>query len=167
MRCHLRQPSPSGPVAAATGRIASGVAHMEKRLAGCNAFIAESKESSPDVARAYHGRGDAYYFKGDYDRAAADYDRATRLKFAEPYVVQDADGKILPAASPHSPEPPKAETAVATPESPKTGFVINDRGDVVPNNYVVDGCSLIKFVLNGQGLVQGRLVASDTTNDRR
>src|SRR6476660_9882097 len=114
MRCHLRQPSPSGPVAAATGRIASGVAHMEKRLAGCNAFIAESKESSPDVARAYHGRGDAYYSKGDYDRAAADYDRATRLKFAEPYVVQDADGKILPNASPHSPEPPKAETAVTT-----------------------------------------------------
>jgi tetratricopeptide (TPR) repeat protein len=97
---------------------------LEKRLAGCNAFIAESKESSPDVARAYHGRGDAYYSKGDYDRAAADYDRATRLKFAEPYVVQDADGKILPNASPHSPEPPKAETAVATPESPKTETVV-------------------------------------------
>jgi S1-C subfamily serine protease len=30
---------------------------------------------------------------------------------------------------------------------------------------VVDGCSLLKFVLNGQGPVQGRLVASDTTND--
>ena len=46
-----------------------------------------------------------------------------------------------------------------------TGFIINDRGDVVTNNHVVDGCSRIKFGLNGQGLVQGRLVASDATND--
>jgi S1-C subfamily serine protease len=154
---------------------------LEKRLAGCNAFIAESKESSPDVARAYHNRGDAYYSKGDYDRAAADDERATRLKFVESYVVRDADGKILPSppspepptAETVTPEPPKAETVIATLEPPKTetvvatgtGFVINDRGDVVTNNHVVDGCSQLKFRLNGQGLVQGRLVASDTTND--
>jgi S1-C subfamily serine protease len=30
---------------------------------------------------------------------------------------------------------------------------------------VVDGCSLVQFVLNGQGPVQGRVVASDVTND--
>jgi S1-C subfamily serine protease len=30
---------------------------------------------------------------------------------------------------------------------------------------VVDGCSRISFGLNGQGLVQGRLIASDGTND--
>jgi hypothetical protein len=35
----------------------------------------------------------------------------------------------------------------------------------VTNDHVVDGCSLIKFVLNGQAPVQGRLVASDSTND--
>ena len=46
-----------------------------------------------------------------------------------------------------------------------TGFIIDDRGDVVTNNHVVDGCSRISFGLNGQGLVQGRLVASDETND--
>jgi tetratricopeptide (TPR) repeat protein len=52
---------------------------LEKRLAACNAFIAKSKESSPDLIRAYNWRGDAHYSKGDYDRAIADYDRAIRL----------------------------------------------------------------------------------------
>jgi S1-C subfamily serine protease len=59
------------------------------------------------------------------------------------------------------PEQPKGDTEVIT----GTGFIINDRGDVVTNNHVVDGCSRISFGLNGQGLVQGRLVASDGTND--
>jgi S1-C subfamily serine protease len=59
------------------------------------------------------------------------------------------------------PESPKSETVVVT----GTGFIINDRGDVVTNNHVVDGCSRIRFGLNGQGLAEGSLVASDSTND--
>jgi S1-C subfamily serine protease len=63
--------------------------------------------------------------------------------------------------SPSNPEPPKEEMVVVS----GTGFIINDRGDVVTNNHVVGGCSRISFGLNGQGLVQGRLVTSDVTND--
>jgi S1-C subfamily serine protease len=74
---------------------------------------------------------------------------------------EDAHVAVPPPQSPPRPEPPKAETVVVT----GTGFIIDDRGDVVTNNHVVDGCSRISFGLNGQGLVQGRLIASDGTND--
>ena len=127
---------------------------LERRLAACTAFIAETKKSSFDLGRAYKNRGEAYDEKGLHDLAVADYEKAASLGgFEAPYIVE-ATPDVTSA-------PPKAETVVAT----GTGFIINDRGDVVTNNHVVDGCSLIKFVLNGQGPVQGRLVASDTTND--
>ena len=91
------------------------------------------------------------------------YEKAASIGTSEEYVV----------VSPPKPEPPRAEAVVPTPAPPKaetvvatgTGFIVNDRGDVVTNNHVVDSCSQIKFVLNGQGPVQGRLVAADTTND--
>jgi S1-C subfamily serine protease len=67
----------------------------------------------------------------------------------------------MPPEPPKVEPPPKAEPVITT----GTGFIINDRGDVVTNDHVIEGCSRISFGLNGQGLVQGRLVASDSTND--
>jgi tetratricopeptide (TPR) repeat protein len=125
---------------------------LDRRLAACTAFIAETKKSSFDLGRAYKNRGEAYDKKGLHDLAMADYKKAATLE-EEPYVV-DVSPDVTPA-------PPKTETVVAT----GTGFIINDRGDIVTNNHVVDGCSLVKFVLKGQGPVQGRIVASDRTND--
>lgn len=46
-----------------------------------------------------------------------------------------------------------------------TGFIINDRGDVVTNSHVASGCSRLGFGLNGQPLVNGRLIALDAKND--
>jgi S1-C subfamily serine protease len=136
---------------------------LDRRVAACTAFIAETKKSSLDLGLAYKNRGEAYDKKGLHDLAVADYKKAASLGADEKWVVV-----IRP-----SPQPPRAEAAVPTPAPPKTetvvatgtGFIINDRGDVVTNNHVVNSCSLIKFGLNGQGLVQGRLVASDGTND--
>ena len=75
--------------------------------------------------------------------------------------VKDERVAVLAPKAPSVPETPKTETIVST----GTGFIINDRGDVVTNNHVVDGCSQIKFALNGQDLLQGRLVALDVAND--
>jgi len=46
-----------------------------------------------------------------------------------------------------------------------TGFIINDRGDVVTNGHVAGRCSRLAFRLNGQPMVNGRLVAVDNKND--
>jgi S1-C subfamily serine protease len=55
----------------------------------------------------------------------------------------------------------KAEPIIGT----GTGFVINDRGDVVTNNHVAGHCARLAFRLNGQPMVDGRLVAVDSRND--
>ncbi|MGO8916916.1 MAG: trypsin-like peptidase domain-containing protein [Stellaceae bacterium] len=55
----------------------------------------------------------------------------------------------------------KTEPAIGT----GTGFIVNDRGDVVTNSHVAGRCSRLSFALNGQPLVTGRLIAVDGKND--
>jgi S1-C subfamily serine protease len=68
---------------------------------------------------------------------------------------------VSPPQSPPRPETTKGEIVLAT----GTGFIVNDRGDVVTNNHVIAGCARIRFGLNGHTLVQGALVAADVGND--
>jgi hypothetical protein len=56
-----------------------GISDLDRSLAACNAFIAESKEGGPDLIRAYSRRGDAYSSKRDYDDAIADYGQVIKL----------------------------------------------------------------------------------------
>jgi len=56
---------------------------------------------------------------------------------------------LAPAANALKPGSPK-EGIIAT----GTGFIVNDRGDVVTNHHVVKGCSRIKFGLYGVPAVE-------------
>jgi uncharacterized protein len=96
-------------------------------------------------------------------------ERAVAEDIAHRWVV----GYDLPR--PSAPEPDKAsKQPAATPPRQKkpeptvasgTGFIVNDRGDVVTNAHVAGRCSHLSFGLNGQPLVTGRLVAVDGKND--
>lgn len=68
-----------------------------------------------------------------------------------------------PASADASSPPPQSatETVVAT----GTGFVINERGDVVTNNHVVAGCKRVTFELHGGRSVHGRLLTVDENDD--
>ena len=100
------------------------------------------------------------------DRAAAE-DIAHRwvVGFDLPGTAQAerATPKRPEGAQPAAARPPKkpAEEGLGT----GTGFIINDRGDVVTNAHVAGDCAKIAFDLNGQALLSGRLIAVDARND--
>ena len=121
----------------------------------CSRHRARSVET--DRPHRLQQSGIAYSKTGRLGLAHADFEKVLELKPDD----QHAKDALARLGRQQAPEPSKGNTIVAT----GTGFIIDDRGDVVTNNHVVDGCSRISFGLNGQGLVQGRLIASDGTND--
>ena len=50
-------------------------------------------------------------------------------------------------------------------ESQGTGFYVSERGHVLTNNHVIDGCRTITVTHVGSAPVAARLVAKDATND--
>ena len=50
-------------------------------------------------------------------------------------------------------------------DSQGTGFYVSDRGHVLTNNHVVDGCRTITITHLGSASVPARLVAKDSVND--
>lgn len=67
-----------------------------------------------------------------------------------------------------APEPPRAGGG-GTPKNEGvksgTGFFVSDRGHVLTNNHVVNGCTEINVARVGTPSVRAQLVAADATND--
>ncbi len=74
-------------------------------------------------------------------------------------------GRASSAAPPQPARAPSRSSKMEPALGTGTGFIINDRGDVVTNSHVAGRCSRLSFALNGQPLANGRLIAVDAKND--
>jgi uncharacterized protein len=138
--------------------------------------IASRAQVDPKDAGLEQARARTLEARSMLEQRMTTADRVVAEDIADRWVV----GSDLPpprdrdvprtAATTHA--PPKADARPAKKPgaaSPRTGtgtgFVVNDRGDVVTNSHVASHCARLSFVLNGAAPVDGRLVTDDPTND--
>jgi S1-C subfamily serine protease len=98
------------------------------------------------------------------DRTGAPMLTPWQLRGGRPLPQPDVASRQVEA-----PPPPKPAAPQATPENDRvwtgTGFFVDDEGDLLTNNHVVENCSDIKIRMPDKTVVAAKLLAHDAAND--
>jgi S1-C subfamily serine protease len=120
----------------------------------------------PRLDFAFLVRGDAYETHGDLKEALSDYNKSAALS-SDPRLAREAENdskrvqsKLARVAADSKAEDPKAIKL----RSAASGFVINNRGFVLTNHHVVEGCLKVRAGASAS-MHEATVFASDENND--
>lgn len=103
------------------------------------------------------------------DRTGAPMLTPWQLREGHPPPSPDVASREVGAPPPvkplESPQPKVADVPEKTGVSTGTGFFVDDSGDLLTNNHVIDGCSDIKVRMPDKTIVAAKTIARDAAND--